>query len=64
MNFRTVRKAAEEQGWRIEDTTDGYMFYPPDPQQGPVLFHRNPGEHAVKKNLSLMKRRGLIWPPP
>lgn len=63
MDLRRIAKAAEEQGWRAEDTSNGIMFYPPNLSYTPVLVHRDPTEQALKKTLSQMKQRGLIWPP-
>lgn len=54
--------AAKQQGWRVEDTKSGVMFYPADPAQGPVLAHRQAPEHSLKKTLSQLRRRGLQWP--
>lgn len=64
MDLDELSRAALDQGWRIEQTTKGVMLYPPDKQQGGVLVHRQPTEQALKKTVSLMRRRGFIWPPP
>lgn len=37
MNWRTIRKAAEAQGWRVDETKKGFMLYPPDPTRSPCL---------------------------
>lgn len=55
--------AARRQGWRVTDTKSGVMFYPADPTQGQVLAHRQAPEQALKKTLSQLRRRGLVWPP-
>jgi hypothetical protein len=55
--------AAQEQGWRVEDTKSGVMFYPADPSLEQVLAHRQTPEHSLKKTLSQLRRRGLRWPP-
>jgi hypothetical protein len=54
--------AAKQQGWRVEDTKSGVMFYPADPTQQQVLAHRQAPEHSLKKTLSQLRRRGLQWP--
>jgi hypothetical protein len=64
MDLSDVTKAAEQQGWRIEPTRDGYMLYPPDRTKTPVLVHRHAPEHSVKKVISHMRQRDFIWPPP
>ena len=40
------------------------MLYPPDPRETGVLVHRQPTEQALKKTISQMRQRGLIWPRP
>ncbi len=64
MRLREVIKAAKEQGWRVEDTTDGVMLYPPDKRLGCVLVHRDPPEHSLKKAVSQMRHRQFVWPWP
>ena len=64
MNLEELAKAAEQQGWRLEPTTDGLMFLPPDRTRTGVLIHRRPTEQALKKTLSMLRRRGFIWPWP
>ena len=64
MDADEIIRAGEEQGWRRQETTHGYMIYPPDRTQSGVLFHRQPTEQALKKTLSQMRQRGLVWPPP
>ena len=54
--------AAKQQGWRVEGTESGVMFYPADPTQQ-VLAHRQAPENSLKKTLSQLRRRELQWPP-
>lgn len=56
--------AAKQQGWLVEGTKSGVMFYPPDPTQRPVLAHRQAPEYSLKKTVSQLRRSGLQWPPP
>lgn len=44
-------KAAQRQGWRVEETKMGYRFLPPDTTKGSVLAHRDAPEYALKKTL-------------
>lgn len=62
LKLEDLIKAAERQGWRVEDTKNGVMFFPADPTQQQVLAHRDTPEHSLKKTLSQLRRRGLQWP--
>jgi len=63
--YKEIRRAAEQQGWRVEATKAGEMFYPPDTLKPPVAAHGTPSDHrAIRNFLSRMRRSGLIWPPP
>ena len=64
MELQEIIKAAEDQGWRVEQTRDGYMLYPPDRSKTGVLVHRQPTEQAIKKTISHMRSRDFVWPPP
>jgi hypothetical protein len=64
VDLREIIHAAEDQGWRIEETTNGLMFYPPDRSESGVLVHRKPSEQGLKKTVSQMRRRDFIWPLP
>lgn len=65
MDFRKIRKAALEQGWRVKQTKSGETFYPPDPRDEPVTWHFTPSDQrAVRNFLARLKKGGLIWPPP
>lgn len=56
-----VRNDSERQGWRWEDTTDGFMAYAPDGVHK-VLWHRKPGDRQFKACLRLMIRFGYTPP--
>lgn len=64
MTLDELEKAADQQGRRLDRTTDGVMFYPPDRTMSGVLIHRRPSEQALKKTLSQLRRRGFVWPWP
>jgi len=62
--LRKVRKEAAAQGWRVEETKDGWMLYPPDPAHSPVLVHKTESDQrAIRNTLSRMRQRGFVWPP-
>jgi hypothetical protein len=63
MEWRSIRKELEGQGWQIRETSKGFLCYPPDPTRSLVLVHRQPTEQALKKTLSDLKRQGFQWPP-
>jgi hypothetical protein len=56
--FKKLRKQAEEQGWRIEETKKGYLLHAPDGENH-VTTHREPTEAALKMIVSDMKRLGF-----
>lgn len=55
-------KGARKQGWRVEETKSGFMFYPADPTRKPVLAHRDTPEYSLKKTLSQLRQGGFQWP--
>jgi hypothetical protein len=62
MDYRKIRKAALGQGWRIEGTKAGEMFYSPDGKTK-ALWHFTPSDPRAMKNfLSVLKSGGLEWP--
>jgi hypothetical protein len=63
--LRKIAKAAEDQGWRIEETKKGHRFVPPDKTQPAVQAHGTPSDVRAQRNLlSQLKRSGLMWPWP
>ena len=62
--LRKVRKEAAAQGWRVVEVTNGWMLYPQDPTQSPVLVHKTESDQrAIRNTISRMRQRGFIWPP-
>jgi hypothetical protein len=60
---RAIVEAAPDQGFRVEETRDGWMIYPPDPAMSPVSLHRTPSDRRATRNaLSLLRKRGFRWP--
>ena len=57
-------KAAEEQGWRVEERKKGYLaFWPPDKSLSCVIRAKTPSDYRADRNfLSEMSKRGFIWP--
>ena len=46
------------------EVTKGWMLYPPDPEQSPVLVHKTESDQrAIRNTISRMRQRGFIWPP-
>lgn len=61
--IREVLKQVEEQGWRVEDKTDGWMVFPPlDGRAGttPVMIHKTPSDRRAWQNvLAALRRSGF-----
>lgn len=54
-----VRQIRSWEGWRVEETRDGYNAYPPDRAQRPINFHRTPSDHRWYRNtISRLRRAG------
>lgn len=63
--LRKVRSAAAAQGWRVVEVKNGWMLYPPDPAQSPVLVHKTESDQrAIRNTIGRMRQRGFVWPPP
>jgi len=56
--FKKLRREAEKQGWRIEETKMGYKLHAPD-GENVVSTHREPTEAALREIRSDMKRLGF-----
>jgi hypothetical protein len=64
MNYRNIEKAAKAQGWRSEVRKSGVMWLSPNGQDS-VMWHNTPSDvRALKNFLSLMRKAGLVYPPP
>jgi hypothetical protein len=57
---RNLIKAAEAwAGWRVEQTKQGWMLYPPDKSFSGVLVHATESDHRAWKNtLARLRKRG------
>lgn len=64
MDLRDIEQAAIEQGWRVERTKRGHpVFYPPDPDKGPIYGSGTPSDRrSIRNLLAKLKSAGLIWP--
>lgn len=63
MDYRKIRKAAIDQGWRVLPTRSGEMFYSPDGISKALWHHTPSDQRAVKNFLAELKRGGLRWLP-
>ncbi len=62
-DIRDIIRGAVDQGWRVEEITDGWAFYPADRTQRPIIWHRTPSDQRAYRNFkSLMRRAGFRWP--
>lgn len=65
MDWKSIERAATEQGWRKEPTKKGFRMLPPDPSKPAVQVHQTPSDRrALANTLAEMKRSGLVWPWP
>jgi hypothetical protein len=64
-DFKDVRKEAERQGWRTEQTKSGHWrFIPPDPTKPMVVTSSTPSDHRTLMNfIAELRRKGFVWPP-
>jgi predicted RNA binding protein YcfA (HicA-like mRNA interferase family) len=64
-DIKKIRKALDQQGWRIEDRKGGHaMAYPPDQTKPAVVLPGTPGGGRWLQNLvAQLRRSGFIWPP-
>ncbi len=54
--IRTIRGW---EGWRVEETTKGYIAYPPDKTMSGVTIHKTPSNNRWRANInSELRRRG------
>src|SRR6185436_15008798 len=53
------------QGWSVDRTSRGhYKAWPPDTALRMVTFADSSEYRSSKNNLSLLRRSGVVWPPP
>jgi hypothetical protein len=57
---RDLITAAERwPGWRVEQTKNGWMLYPPNKALAPVLIHRTESDHrALRNTLARLRKAG------
>lgn len=56
-------KACEDQGFRVERKTKGYMVFPLDKSFKPVAIHLTNSDWRAEKNaIAMLKRAGLNYP--
>jgi len=53
-----ILKCLEEQGWRIERKSRGWMAFPPDVTKPPVTVHLSNSDHRWIKNTERDARKG------
>lgn len=57
---RKYSKLALDQGWRVEETHDGWKFLPGDESKGFVTLHKTPNRGRWQANfIGELRRRGL-----
>lgn len=62
--FRAIKKAAEEQGWRVEETAKKrWKFIPKEAGVTPVFFPGTIGDwRAIRNFVSVLRRHGFRPP--
>jgi len=61
-DWQKVVEAAVEQGWRVEETKDGWQLKPAAGEI--VTVHGTPSDFRARQNvISRMRRSGFTWPP-
>jgi len=55
-----IRRVEKWPGWRVQETKDGFMLYPPDKSQSGVLVHKTPGARKrwYENTVALLRQRG------
>ncbi len=52
---------AEAQGWRVESSKKGWLFYPPDKTKQIVTIHGSASDHRWYMNaVTRLRRSGLV----
>ena len=63
MDFRRIRKAAEDQGFEIKETSRGYLLFFKD-GEFITRYPKTPSSSRTIKNvLADLRRAGLQYPP-
>lgn len=65
-SYAKVRKEAIRQGWRVQPTANGEMFFSPDDVSKAAWHtaHGSSDPNAVNSLIRNMKKGGFRWPPP
>ena len=64
MEFKQIRRAARDQGWREEPPEVGINFVPPDAGRAVVNGRPTAEGRELRNFLHQLMRSGLQWPPP
>jgi len=61
-----VRRAAERQGWVVDETRNGVALRSPDGTTTVIMdrLRASSDEHALDRTVRRMRRPGFMWPPP
>jgi len=61
MSVKQLRRAAEAQGWKVEQTRSGHWrFVPPDRAKPIVIVSGTPSDHrSMRNSLAMLKRSGF-----
>lgn len=54
---RLIQEAKTWEGWRVVDTSDGWMIYPPDKSLPGISVHRTPSDQRALANTKARLRR-------
>lgn len=63
-DYPKVRRAAVKQGWRVERTAQGEMFYSPDGRSQALWHtaHASSDRHALDAHVRRLRKGGFRWP--
>lgn len=62
-NSRNLLRALREQGWTVEQTSQGHWCAtPPDPDEQIVHFSDSEDPHAFRNIIAELRRKGFKWP--
>ncbi|HEV8564094.1 MAG TPA: hypothetical protein VGR41_04220 [Actinomycetota bacterium] len=64
--WQKVFDEAEDQGWVIDQTTEGFQLLAPNGKDIVTMhaLHKSSSPYALAKTVSRMKEYGFRWPPP
>ncbi len=54
---KLIRQVRQWNGWRVKESANGYVIYPPDKTQAPVSVHKTPSDHRWRANVIARLRR-------